>query len=84
MNATVLNGEWIDVMLSDREKMLFDFLFSEQSIFYIDLNKHTVLEYRPKYRDEIRTIIKRGGLEIIDDRIIHTDDTVIWKIEIKK
>jgi len=70
--------------LSDLENMIYDLLFSTKRIFNIDLEKYCSFENRAMFRDEIRTIIMRGGIKTLDDRIIHTNETVIWKLELKK
>lgn len=59
-------------------------LFYNKTIFNIDLQKYCTFDTRPKFRDEIRKILKKGGVKILDDRIMHTDDAVIWKIEVER
>lgn len=70
--------------IKDKDSMIFDFLFSTIAVFHIDLQKYCTFKTRPIFRDEIRSIIKRGGVSIVDDRIIHTNETVIWKIEVRR
>jgi len=69
---------------NDTEKLIYNLLFSDKRIFNIDLEKHCSFENRAIFRDEIRTIIIRGGIKTLDDRIIHTNESVIWKLELKK
>ena len=83
-NIAVLDEKDDNVILDDREKMIYDFLFSDETLFYIDLNKYTTTEFRSDFREDIRGIIKKGGYKIKDDRIVHTHETTVWKIEIDK
>jgi len=71
------------IKFDDKEKLIYDIVFCTKHIFNIDLPKFCTSDDRVKFRDEIRKIIKLSGLKIIDDRIIHTNETTIWKIETK-
>lgn len=72
------------IEFSGKDQLIYDLLFSTQSIYNIDLQHYCNFDNRSKFREEIRIIIKRSGLRIIDDRIIHTNAKIIWKIELKK
>lgn len=72
------------IVLTVKEKLLYNLLFGTKTIFNIDLDKFCTFDTRSKFRDEIRNILKNSKVNILDDRIIHTDETVIWKIEILK
>ena len=69
---------------NDVEKLIYDIIYLQKRIFNIDLEKYCSFENRAIFREELRTIIYRGGLKILDDRIIHTNETVIWKLELKQ
>lgn len=73
-----------DITLSAYQKMIYDLLFSKNTIHNIPLEEFCSFEYRPIFRDEIRKIVTKGGIKILDDRIIHTNESVIWKLELKK
>lgn len=73
-----------DKYIKQKEKLIYDILFSDETLFEIDLQIYCDINKRSDFREEIRIVIKKGNLSIIDDRIIHTDDKVIWKLEIKK
>ena len=84
MRPIVMSQEQKTV-LTDSEQLIYELLFSKKTIFPIDLQEYCEFyEQRSKFRDHIRTILKRGGVIILDDRIIHTNETVIWKIELRK
>ena len=69
--------------LTIKEELIHYILFSEINVFDINIEKYCDTKTRSKFREEIRLAIKRGGLNITEDRIIHKDNVVIWKIEIK-
>lgn len=73
-----------DKEFNDVEKLIYDIIYLQKRIFNIYLEKYCSFENRALFRDELRTIIYRGGLKILDDRIIHTNETVIWKLELKQ
>ena len=66
------------------EQLIYDLLFTSQKVFNIILDDYCTFEYRPIFKEDLRIIIKRGGLKILDDRIIHTNENIIWKLEIKR
>ena len=74
-----------EVILTDNEQLIYDLIFSSDTIFFIDLQKYCeYYEERTYFRDYIRSIMKRCKIIINDDRIIHTNETVIWKLELDR
>jgi hypothetical protein len=73
-----------DVILTELEELIYMLLYNDNTCFNIDLQKYCTFDARPKFRDDIRNILKRAQINILDDRIIHTDITIIWKIEIHR
>ena len=66
------------------QQLLYDILFSDKTVFILDLNRFCSYKQRTKFKDKIRGICKSAKVTILDDRIIHTDEYVGWKIEIEK
>lgn len=66
------------------QQLLYDILFSDKTTFVLNLNKFCSYKQRTKFKDKIRNICKVGEITILDDRIIHTDEFVGWKIELQK
>lgn len=66
------------------EQLAYDLLFSSQRVFNIDFQQYCTFQRRQVFRDDIRSIIKRGGLKVLDDRIIHLSEAVMWKLELDK
>lgn len=72
------------IELTHKEELIYYILFSTNCVFDINIEQYCDTKNRSKFREEIRIAIKRGGLNITEDRIIHKDNIVIWKIEINK
>lgn len=71
-------------VFTQREQILFDLLFSDKKVILIELDNFCEYKDRTKFKEEIRTIIKIGKVEILDDRIVHTNESVLWKLEVKR
>jgi hypothetical protein len=64
------------------EKLIWSFLFTDKVQYEIDIDMYCKNDDRADFRENIREIIKRGGKKITEDRIVHFEEKVIWKIEI--
>ncbi len=64
--------------------MIFSLLFSTKVDFEIDIQDFCRTDARSEFKEKIRTILKKGGISISEDRIIHRDDAVIWKLTLKR
>lgn len=73
------------IVLTDNEQLIYDLIYSKETIFFIDLQKYcNFYEERTYFRDHIRNIMKKTRTIINDDRIIHTNETVYWKLELDR
>lgn len=72
------------IVLDKKEKLIFSLLFSTKVDFEINIQEFCPAEARSEFKEEIRNIVKQGSLSIVDDRIMHRDDSVIWKLKIKR
>lgn len=70
--------------LNKKEKLLWMLLYSNKFFYEINIEEYCNTENRADFRDEIRNAVKRGGVTIVEDRIIHREENVIWKIEIRR
>lgn len=70
--------------LDKKEKLIWALLFSDRTEFEINIQDYCTADGRAAFREEIRNIIKTSNIVISDDRIIHADVKVIWKLEIKR
>jgi hypothetical protein len=64
------------------EKLIWSFLFTEKTHYDIDIDKYCKSDERADFRENMRQIILKGKKRIIEDRIVHFEEKVIWKIEI--
>ena len=72
------------IVLNKKEKMIFSLLFSTKVDFEINIQDFCHTDARSEFREEIRKIIKKSAIEISEDRIMHRDDAVIWKLTLKR
>lgn len=70
--------------LSKKEMLIAALLFSKKCEFDINIEEYCDIDGRSEFRDEIRSAIRKGGITIVEDRIIHKEEKIIWKIEINK
>lgn len=70
--------------LTTYEQLLYDLLFGKSNVQHIKFDDFCEFDERLKFKDEIRDICKKGKVKILDDRIIHTEDYIIWKLEVKR
>lgn len=70
--------------LTKKELLIASLLFSNKCDYDINIEEYCDIDGRSEFREEIRNAIKRGGITIAEDRIIHREEKIMWKIEIKK
>lgn len=69
--------------LTLNEKLVWNFLFSDKNEYEINIELYCINGERSNFREKMRNIIKKGGKSILEDRVIHYEDKIIWKLEIK-
>lgn len=72
------------IVLNKKERLISSLIYSLETEYEINIQEYCLLDERAEFREEIRKVIKVVGMSIIEDRIIHRDDTVIWKLNIKR
>jgi len=70
--------------LTKKELLIASLLFSNKCDYDINIEQYCDIDGRSEFREEIRNAIKRGGITITEDRIIHKEEKIMWKIQIKK
>jgi len=70
--------------LNKKEELISVLLFSRKTEFKITIEEYCSIDKRSDFKEEIRTVLKRGNITILEDTIIHTDEKIIWKIIIKR
>jgi hypothetical protein len=68
-----------------KEELIYDLIFSQKKEFNIDISKYIDDIY--KYEDfisEIRKVLKKSKVIIIDSKVNLDSKTVIWKLKVSK
>jgi hypothetical protein len=67
------------------DELLYDLIFSEQDSFKIDISNYIddIYEYK-KFISNVKKILRKSKVNIIDDSIDMDSKTVIWEIKVKK
>ncbi len=72
-------------MSNKKEELIFELIFSDQVEFTIDISDYIVNIY--KYEEfilEIKKILKKSKVSIIDSNITTDIKTVIWELKVIK
>lgn len=66
------------------ENLCYDLLFGTENVIHIIFDDFCEFDERLKFKETIRSILNIGKVYIHDDRIIHTKESIIWKLELKR
>lgn len=80
----VVDNEVEKIELTTYEVMLFELLFGESNVQHIKFDDFCEFGERLNFKEKVRSICKKGNVKILDDRIIHTEESIIWKLEVKR
>lgn len=68
-----------------KEQLLYDLIFSKKEYFIIDISDYIENIYDHKeFVDEIKNILKKSKVTIINSDVILDLKTATWKIKVKK
>tara|TARA_Y100000389_G_scaffold150392_1_gene149951 strand:- start:704 stop:916 length:213 start_codon:yes stop_codon:yes gene_type:complete len=68
-----------------KEELLYDLIFSKKEDFIIDISDYIENIYDHKeFVDEIKNILKKSKVVIINSDVILDLKTATWKIKVKK
>jgi hypothetical protein len=62
---------------NNKEQFIYNLLFLSDKTFEINIDDFCEKFDRPFFKDEIRSIIKKGGKTIIDEKTINTETKTI-------
>lgn len=72
-------------MGADRDKLLYDLIFSEQEDFVVDVSSYVSdLRTHMEFIGEIRDILRRSKVSIINQKVNVDSDTVTWTVKVRK
>ena len=68
-----------------KEQLLYDLIFSKKEDFIIDISDYIENIYNHKeFVDEIKSILKKSKVTIVNSDVILDLKTATWKIKVKK
>jgi hypothetical protein len=68
-----------------REKLIYDMIFGDESEFTIDVSKYVSDIYNyDEFISEIKDILRKSKVSIINNSVDVDSKTVIWKIKVRK
>jgi len=69
----------------DKDKLLYDLIFSDKDDFTIDISDYIENVYEHKdFIDEIKKILKKSKVKIVKSNTFIDSKTATWKIKISK
>lgn len=72
-------------MGADKDKLLYDLIFSEQEDFSVDVSSYVEdLRTHMEFIGEIRDILRRSKVSIINQKVNVDSDTVTWSVKVRK
>ncbi len=69
----------------ERERLIYDLIFSETAQFQIDLRKYVEDVYHyDEFIEEIKSILKKAGVEVIQSTVVVNSSSSKWTLKVKK
>lgn len=69
----------------ERERLIYDLIFSETAQFQIDLRKYVGDVYHyDEFIEEIKSILKKAGVEVIQSTVVVNSSSSKWTLKVKK
>ena len=71
--------------MSNKEKLIYDLIFSEEINYHIYVSEYIKDMYLyDRFIDEIKSILIKSKVKIINERISVNSEFVLWEIKVKK
>ena len=74
-----------DLVVQNREELIYDLIFSENSDYKINLADYVddIYQYED-FVEEIRIILKKSKVKVIKTKILVDSKTAIWNLKVSK
>ena len=74
-----------DLIVQNREELIYDLIFSENSDYKINLADYVddIYQYED-FVEEIRIILKKSKVKVIKTKILVDSKTAIWNLKVSK
>lgn len=71
--------------MQNREELIYDLIFSENSDYKINLSNYVddIYQYED-FVEEIRVILKKSKVKVIKTKILVDSKTAIWNLKVSK
>lgn len=71
--------------MKDKDKLIYDLIFGDDIDFKIDISDYRSDIYEYEYFvDDIKEILKKSKVKIIDSKVTVNSKTAIWELKLKK
>lgn len=75
----------LDLIVQNREELIYDLIFSENSDYKIDIAEYVddIYQY-DDFVDEIKKILKKSKVKVLKSKIMVDSKTAIWHLKVSK
>lgn len=71
--------------MKNKEELIYDLIFSENLDFQINIENYITDIYKyDRFIDEIKVVLRKSKVSLIKEKITVDQDSVVWKIKVKK
>jgi hypothetical protein len=71
--------------MKDKEKLIYDLIFSENSDYTINISEYIEDIYKyDKFIEDIKNVLRKSKVSIIKEKIDLETENVIWNLKVKK
>ena len=71
--------------MKDKEKLIYDLIFSENSDYNINVSEYIEDIYKyDKFIEDIKNVLRKSKVSIIKEKIDLETENVIWNLKVKK
>lgn len=69
----------------DKEKLIYDLIFSENNSYEIEVSDYIEDIYKyDHFIDDVKDILKKSKVKIIREKVIINTNSIVWKLKVKK
>ncbi len=71
--------------MKKKDDLIYDLIFSEQTLFTIDISEYIddIYQYK-EFVQEIKKILRKSKVKVSDSDVVIGSRTVIWKLKVNK
>ncbi len=71
--------------MKKKDDLIYDLIFSEQTLFSIDISEYIddIYQYK-EFVQEIKKILRKSKVKVSESDVVIGSRTVIWKLKVNK